>query len=260
MPNDDRGGGGRPPLAGRRILVTGASSGIGAAVVEAAVARGARVAAVARRANRLTALADRHGDAVVACPGDVTDAAAMADAAGRAAEALGAIDALVTCAGMTLMTDLFDGDVTAWKHGLDLNVFGTLTALRASLAHFPAEGPRDVVIVGSTASVTPLDFLPVYGASKRALDGLADSARLQLAPKGIRVCAFRPGVVTTESRGKAIIDKAVAERYADTLSSMGRFDALEAHHAAEAVIFVLSQPEGMAVHELVVRPTGQLTP
>lgn len=242
-------------LHGRRVLLTGASSGIGATTACALVEAGARVALVARSADKLAELAGSLGDAACALPGDVTDADAMLEIGTRAAEALGGLDGVIANAGVSLFGRVAEGDPADWRRVLDLNLFGAFTTARAALPHFPDDGPRDVLLVGSTASDNPHEHLAVYGASKRGLAAMADSLRLELAPRWIRVCLLEAGATRS-----SILQNSANQGIEDLSGTApGRYRALQPSDVAGAIVWALSQPEKVAINRLVVRPNGQLT-
>jgi NADP-dependent 3-hydroxy acid dehydrogenase YdfG len=242
-----------PLLASRAILVTGASSGIGRAVACEIAAAGGRVAALARTAGPLEALADEV-EGVIAFPADVTDADAVSTAARRAAELFGGLDGVVANAGAGALGSLASGEPAKWRDLVELNFLGALVAARAALEHFRDDGPRDVVFVGSTAAHHPHALTGVYSASKSALAAAAESARLELTPRGVRVCLVEPGATRTGVLARAA--KSPDVKVSTVLE--GEFERLDPVDVARAIVGVLAQPEGVEVNQLVIRPTGQL--
>lgn len=169
-------------LAGRVVVVTGASSGIGRALALALVGDGARVVAAARSTDRLAALADEAGRGLRAVPVDVADA----DAVARLAAAVGPIDALVNNAGAGQVEPFLASDPARWHAVLDTNLLGALCVTRAFLPAMLAAGRGLVVNVGS-ASASGWPYLTLYAASKAALQAASRSLDLELAPQGVRV-------------------------------------------------------------------------
>ncbi|HEY4795789.1 MAG TPA: SDR family NAD(P)-dependent oxidoreductase [Mycobacterium sp.] len=167
-----------PDLTGRRVLVTGASSGIGEATVRALIARGAKVAMLARRAERLDALRSQLGDRVYGIPCDVTDLDSLHAGVDAGAHALGGLDTVITVAGRGMVGTIATGDPAGWRELLDVNLIGPLATVRYAVPHFCADGRRDVVLIGSTGAITPTACVGVYGASKRGLRAAFDSLRL----------------------------------------------------------------------------------
>lgn len=244
-------------LDGRRVLVTGASSGIGEATCRAVVALGGTVAMLARRRDRLDALADELGDRAVAFPTDVTDLAALEANVAAAGRALGGLDAVVAVAGQNLQGTIHTGSPRRWRELLDVNLIGPLATVRYALDAFAASGRRDVVLIGSSACLTPMPGLGIYSASKRGLQAAFDSMRLELAHLGINVCHVVPGMFITEGLiEKVPIDGHKPETDAAVFVDGGR--PAEVGGLVDAIAFLLQMPEGVAVNEVTVRPTGQL--
>ncbi|HEY7438137.1 MAG TPA: SDR family oxidoreductase [Acidimicrobiia bacterium] len=247
-------------LSGRRVLVTGASSGIGAATARAVVASGGSVAMVARRADRLDALCEELGERALAFPCDVTDLDALEAAVDDTARSLGALDGVVAVAGKSMFGSITTGTPQQWRDLLNLNLIGPLATVRYAARHFPDTGRRDIVLIGSTGAITPVAGVGIYGASKRGLRAACDTLRLELAPLGINVGLVMPGMFETEglTLQGVVID---GETPAYDLP-MFVPDAVPAppEPLADTIAFMLGMPEGVAINELVVRPTGQLNP
>lgn len=200
-------------LERKRVLVTGASSGLGAAIARRLRREGAEVAITARRAERLEALAKELGaTAIVADHTLVEDNARAIDAAVRS---LGGLDALVLNAGIIGFDGVLDAKPAEFRRLLEVNVFSTYDVLRLATPHLvaAAEGGRDasVLATSSVASLRPYPGLLGYCVSKAAVDMLVQSAAIELAPKKVRVNALNPGVVVTELHTTAGLD---AEKYA----------------------------------------------
>lgn len=161
------------PAAGLRLLVVGASSGIGHAVAQCAADLGAKVAVAARRTDLLTALAESVGG--VAFELDVEDTVAINEVVGRAAEALGGLDAVVFTSTVVPFAHIEDTDVTTWVHAFAVNAVGANNVLRASLPHLSDNG---VVLIASSHDVgRPRAGVAAYSASKAALDEILHSWR-----------------------------------------------------------------------------------
>lgn len=184
-------------LTGKVAVVTGASSGIGEATAEALVRAGMQVVAVARRAERLEALATVH-PRLVAHPADVTDAAAVSALAARVRDELGACHVLVNNAGMTLGGTLRGpADLEATERMLDVNLGGTLRCMAAFCDLLFASAPARVVNVASVAGKLGLGP-PGYVASKFAVVGLSEAVGLDWERRGVTVTQLNPGFVRTE--------------------------------------------------------------
>lgn len=170
------------PLAGRTVVVTGASSGIGCALARDLVGGGARVIAAARSADKLAGLADELGDRLVPVPVDVVDPASVE----RLAAAAGAVDAVVNNAGLGHVEPFLAGDVARWRLTLDTNLLGALLVARAFLPGMLAAGRGLIVNVGS-ASATGWPYLTLYAASKAGLQAASVALDREHAGRGVRV-------------------------------------------------------------------------
>jgi NADP-dependent 3-hydroxy acid dehydrogenase YdfG len=247
-------------LGGRRVLVTGASSGIGAAVCRSIVGCGGSVAMVARRRDRLAALHEELGERAAAVPGDVTDFDALDGVVADAAHRLGGLDALVAVAGKTMVGGITSGTPQRWRELLDLNLVAPLATVRATVGHFPATGRRDVVFVGSTGGITAMPGVGVYGASKRGLRAAFDSLRLELAPSGVNASLVMPGMFETEglTLDGLVIDGEVP--VSDIPLFVPGTEPADPSVLGDMVAFMIGLPDGVCINELVARPTGQLNP
>ena len=178
-------------------LVTGASSGIGAALATALLRRGDKVTAMARREDRLAALDDSSGNFHgSAC--DVTDAAALATAIEDAVDKQGPVDCAILNAGMYVPQDSLKIDPAVYARHMDVNYMGVVNALPPLIAGMAA-AQRQIAIVSSVAGWRGLPKAAAYGPTKAALISLAESLTFDLAPRGIDVKVICPGFVRTES-------------------------------------------------------------
>jgi NADP-dependent 3-hydroxy acid dehydrogenase YdfG len=234
-------------LAGRRVLVTGASSGIGEATARACAAEGAAVALLARRAGRLGVLADELG--AVAVTADVRDPADAARGAEAAAEQLGGIDALVNNAGVARVGTIADGDVEDWRAMLDTNVLGLLAITKAAIPHLRAAERGDVVNVSSMSGRrVPGHRSAVYSGTKHAVHAISAALRRELHGDGIRVSLVSPGFVDTE----------IDQHDPDFEVPRDR-SALPADAVARAISRILAEPPDVNVLEIALLPTAQET-
>lgn len=237
-------------LAGRRVLVTGASSGIGEATARACATAGARVAVLARRAEPLAALADEVGG--VALPADVTDEQGAQEAADRAAETLGGLDALVNNAGLMRPSLVGEGRVADWRAMLDVNVLGLLLATKAALPHLRASARADIVNVSSLAGRrVPNAASGVYSATKFAVHALSEGLRQELHADGVRVTVVAPGLTETPLLDDS--DHEAAARLRDQWSKHG----LSADDVAAEIVAVLARPAHLLVREIAFSPLAQ---
>ncbi len=247
-------------LGGRRVVVTGASSGIGAAVSCAVVAAGGSVAMLARRQERLDELGAELGDRAVGVRCDVTDDEALDAAIGTAAERLGGLDGVVAVAGRSMVGTLTTGDPQRWRALFDLNLVAPLATVRAAVGRFADVGRRDVVLIGSTASVLPMPGTGIYSASKRGLEAAFETLRFELASAGINTSLVLPGMFETEGlslEGVEFNGDIPPNDY--PMLTPGTVPADPAV-LADIVAFMMGLPEGVCINELVARPTGQLNP
>jgi len=257
---ESRAAGGRVDLTGRRVLVTGASSGIGAATARALVGCGASVAMLARRKERLDELRAELGERAVGVRADVTDLDRLEAAVDEGARSLGGLDGIVTVAGKMMTGSIETGTPERWRQLFDLNLVGPLATIRYALPHFSNSGIRDVVIVGSSGAINAQPGVAIYGASKRGLQAACDTLRLELAPAGIRVGVVTPGMFQTEGLTLEGIEFDGDTPHNDFPLFVPGTGPQPPEPLADAIAFMLALPEGVAVHELVLRPTGQLFP
>jgi NADP-dependent 3-hydroxy acid dehydrogenase YdfG len=192
-------------LAGRVVIITGASSGIGEATAHLLHERGALPVLAARRADRLEVLGKKLGGAL-AVPTDVTDPAQVHALVSAAIDRHGRVDALVSNAGASCHVRVEEIDPAAYLELLSLNVVSVVNGIQAVLPHMRANGGGQIINVssGSTAAVTP--GVGAYSATKCAVNMLSEVARLELADDNIRVTLVLPSVTATEFRGGMYAD------------------------------------------------------
>lgn len=186
---------------GKRVWLTGASSGIGEALVAPLVARGARVAITARRGDRLTTIAARHRTAgtptVVAFPADVTDRLAVVETVRAIEFAWGAIDVAIFSAGGHERVDPEAFRAAPFVDTMTLNYFSVVYGLEAVLPGMLARRSGRIAAVASLAGYRGLPTAAAYGASKAAVIHLLDALRFELEPHGVGVTVINPGFVKT---------------------------------------------------------------
>ena len=230
-------------LEGKTAIVTGASSGIGAATTRALREAGVRVAAGARRTDRL--------DADVALELDVTDAASCERFVSRAVEELGGLDILVNNAGLGLARDPFwDSTEEDEEQVLETNVHGVLRMTRLCLAHIRDGG--HIVNLGSVAGRQAYERGAVYVTSKFAVRGFTYALREDLLGRPIRVTTVDPGLVETEfSTVRFRGDTDQAKRVYEGL------EPITPDEIAECILFALTRPPHVNVDEIVVKALAQ---
>ncbi|GLZ54216.1 SDR family oxidoreductase [Actinomycetospora sp. NBRC 106378] len=243
-------------LQGTTAVVTGASSGIGEAVTRALVAHGATVAALARRRDRLETLAAELGDAVVAIEADVTDDDAVRGAIDRVAADHGGIGVLVNNAGYGAWSPALDADLAEWRRMVEVNLTAVLATSHAALPHLveAATGPRGVADLVSISSIAgrkvPGPASNVYAATKHGVGAFSEALRVELAERHVRVGLVEPGIVTSEMTTSGA-------EFAPDARGASEYRALDPAAIADAVVYMVSRPRGVAVHEMLVRPTEQ---
>jgi NADP-dependent 3-hydroxy acid dehydrogenase YdfG len=235
-------------------VVTGASSGIGAATAASLTGAGFHVVLAARRADRLNEAAARAragGGSVQTAVLDVTDAAAVT----AFAESLDRCDVLVNNAGGAFgMEDVADADPADWRAMFEVNVLGSLHLTRALLPHLIASGAGTIVMLTSTAGFTTYEGGGGYAAAKHAQHAMAGTLRLELCGQPIRVIEIAPGMVRTDefsvNRFRGDADKAAAV-YA------GVREPLTAEDIADTITWTVTRPAHVNVDLLVIRPRAQ---
>jgi len=244
---------------GLRVLVTGASSGIGAALARRLAEQGAIVAIVARRQDRLETLAaqihDRGGTArVLAC--DVTDQQQAADLIERAVAELGRLDTLVNNAGVMLLGPAADAPLSEWQQMVELNVLGLLYCAHAALPHLlraAEDSPRqvaDMVNISSVAGRAARNGNGVYSLTKHGVGAFSESLRQEVAKRYVRVCLIEPGATATELAGHnrpEVLDS-IRNQFGQTM---------QAEDIADAISYIVTRPRHVAVNEMLIRPTEQ---
>lgn len=234
----------------RTAVVTGASSGIGAATARALAADGYRVVCAARRTDRIEALAAEIGGQAVAC--DVTDRDAVATLAQAAGDV---VHVLVNNAGGAFGSDPVESaDPEQWRAMYDVNVLGLLHVTQALLPALRASGDGLVVNVGSTAGRVAYETGAGYTAAKHATKVVTETLRLELVGEPIRVSEIAPGMVHTEEF--SLVRFGGDQARADAVYA-GVPDPLVAEDVAEAIAWVASRPAHVNIDELVIRPRAQ---
>jgi NADP-dependent 3-hydroxy acid dehydrogenase YdfG len=236
------------PGAGRTAVVTGASSGIGAATATRLAAEGFDVVLGARRMDRLTALAAEIG--ARALPLDLTDASSVA----AFADALERVDVLVNNAGGAFdALPVAEADLDSWARTYEVNVLGTVRLTKALLPALRASGAGDVVFVGSTAGLVSYEGGASYTAAKHGVHTLAETLRLELNGEPVRVVEIAPGMVRTEEFSLNRLGSAGA---ADAVYR-GVREPLVAEDVADCIAWTITRPHHVNVDLLVVRPLAQ---
>ena len=228
----------------RVLIITGASTGIGAATARHAAAAGWRLVLAARSEDKLRALADELGgdERAIARRCDVAVWEDQEALVGAALEAFGRVDAVFANAGFGAKRGFLEETPEHWKSMVDTNVTGVAFSVRAALPHFNERGEGHFVLTSSVAGRRPLPG-SLYAATKHAVGAIGEGLRQELRQDGsrVRVTLIEPGLVATP--------------FFDTPPD----DGLEADDIARAVMYALDQPEHVDVNEILVRPTAQRT-
>ena len=234
----------------KTAVVTGASSGIGAATARALTAEGFHVVCAARREDRVTALAEELGGTPVRC--DVTspyDVAALAEVVGDR------LDVLVNNAVAALGADpVATAKADHWRRMYEVNVIGLMQVTQALLPALIASGTGVIVNMGSTAGRIAYEGGAGYTAAKHGTQVVTETLRLELYDQPVRVCEIAPGMVRTDEFGLVRFDgdeQKAAAVYA------GVAEPLVAEDVADAVAWVVTRPPHVNIDELVIRPRAQ---
>ena len=243
-------------LDGTVALVTGASSGIGEATARALAAEGAAVALVARRKDRLDALAADLGGDALAIEADITDQPQAMGAVQRTVDELGRLDITINNAGVMLLGPIVDAPTEEWDRMIALNVQGLLYVAHASLPHLiraAEQDPRhvaDMVNVSSVAGRRVGAGGGVYQMTKWGVGTFSEALRQEVTERRVRVSLVEPGATATE------LADHVREEVRSSLSS-GE-DPLHAEDIADAILYIVTRPRHVSVNEILVRPTEQV--
>lgn len=244
-------------LPGKRVWITGASSGIGEATARLLASHGAELVISARRVEKLEALAaelQALGAAVTVAPVDVADRAAMA-AVGEQLVALGGVDILINNAGTMPISPIINGRVDEWDRMIDVNIKGVLYAIHAVYSGMAERKAGHIVNISSIAARQTYQSAGVYGGTKHAVRAISDTLRKEAIRFNVRVTDIQPGSVATElpdSIGHDKIRSAVKDNmYAEDSP------ILQPEDIANGILYALSQPDYVDVSELLIRPVIQ---
>jgi NADP-dependent 3-hydroxy acid dehydrogenase YdfG len=242
-------------------LVTGASSGIGAATAKELAGRGAAVAIAARRKDRLDALAEEIAAAGVTAAAfvtDVTDHDQARQLVADTVERFGRLDTVVNNAGVMLLGPIEDAPVEEWERMIDLNLKGLLYIAHAALPHLieaAGEQPRrvaDLVNISSVAGRIAGKNAGVYNLTKFGVGAFSESLRQEVTGRHVRVSLVEPGAVDTELPGhnRPEIQELL-------LGRIGDIERMESEDIADAIAYIVTRPRRTAINELLIRPTEQ---
>jgi NADP-dependent 3-hydroxy acid dehydrogenase YdfG len=243
-------------LRNRVAVVTGASSGIGAAVAGALNAGGAHVALAARREEALleiqAGLDSGDGQESMVVPTDVTDREQVRSLVACAGEGLGPVEILVNCAGVMYYTLMKNVREEEWERTVEVNCKGALNCVGAVLAGMLERGRGHIVMISSDAGRKVFPGLAVYSASKFFVEALSQGLRLETAGAGLKVTTIQPGNVATD-----LISMSGDEEALEEYEQPGESRALDPEDVAASVVHALVQPEHVAVNEILVEPRDE---
>jgi NADP-dependent 3-hydroxy acid dehydrogenase YdfG len=250
-------------LIGTAALVTGASSGIGAATARLLAEHGASVALVARRQDRLEALAaeiEKASGTALVVAADITDRAQAEAAVQDVVERFGRLDTLVNNAGAMLLGSVVGADAEEWDRMIAINVQGLLYTTRAALPHLlqaAEDGPRqvaDIVNISSIAGRVAWNGYGVYNLTKFGVNGFTEALRQEVTQRHVRVGVLEPGGVETElgSHNKPEIRDAMIDPFYE------QTEVLSPEDIADGVAYMVTRPRHTAIGELWIMPTDQV--
>jgi NADP-dependent 3-hydroxy acid dehydrogenase YdfG len=231
-------------------VITGASSGIGAATARALAAHGYRLALLARRVDRLEQLAAELGPTAVAIAADVTDRSALVAAADRVHRKFDGADLLVNNAGVMLLGPFSSAQRDEARRMVEVNLLGAMTATEVFLDQL-RDGGGDLVNISSVAGRTARAGNAAYAATKWGMNGWSEALRQELQPD-IRVTLIEPGAVATELTDH-ITDPAAKQGAEQLYAQL----AITADDVAEVIAFAVTRPRRMTLNEILLRPTSQ---
>jgi NADP-dependent 3-hydroxy acid dehydrogenase YdfG len=248
-------------LAGTVALVTGSSSGIGAATARRLAAEGAAVTLVARRRDRLEQLADsigQTGGTAHVIQADVTEQPHAADAVRQAVGRFGRLDTLVNNAGVMLLGPALQTTTDEWDRMVALNVQALLHVTHAALPHLvdaAGTSPRrvaDIVNISSTAGRVARPGSSVYNLTKFGVNAFSESLRQEMIAHCVRVSVVEPGTVDTE-----LVDHVSADVQAAARQQVARIEPLRPEDIADSIAYIVTRDRRVAVNEMLVRAADQ---
>lgn len=246
-------------LSGSVALVTGASSGIGQATALTLADAGARVALIARRVDRLEALAEKireAGGQALPIEADITLPNVASQTIEQVISEYGRLDTLVNAAGVMLNGPSIDAPLEEWDQMVDVNLRGLMYVTKAALPHLVASvttSPRkvvDVVNISSVAGRVAAAQVAIYNATKFAVTGATEAWRQEFTKQSVRFSVIEPGATETELWKQE-------GQWEGFKAAFGEVERLYAEDIAKAVEFIVTNPRRVAINEIVVRPTDQ---
>ena len=242
-------------IAGKVIVITGASSGLGEAAARHLSAQGATVVLGARRADRIQALAAElvgRGGKALAIMTDVTNRDQVKRLVDTAVQKFGRIDVLINNAGLMPHSPLERLKIDEWDRMIDVNIKGVLYGIAAAMPHMKQQKAGHIINVSSVAGHKVTTGGAVYAATKHAVRALSEGLRQEVKPYNMRTTIISPGAVATELPD-SITEPDVSERIRQFYAAV----AIPADSFARVVAFAISQPDDVDINEILFRPTSQ---
>jgi NADP-dependent 3-hydroxy acid dehydrogenase YdfG len=242
-------------IAGKVIVITGASSGMGAVAAHYLAAKGASVVLGARRSDRIDSIASEitaAGGKATAVVTDVTKRENLRKLVNTAVETYGRIDVLINNAGVMPLSPLERLKVDEWDQMIDVNLKGVLYGIAAALPYMKEQKSGHIINLSSVAGHKLFGGSAVYSATKFAVRALSEGLRQEMVPYNIRTTIISPGAVKTELL-EHISEKDVQKANQDYVAQVG----VPAETFARLVAFVISEPEEVGINEILFRPTAQ---
>lgn len=233
------------------VAITGASSGIGAAVAKLFAANGYPLLLMARRIERCEAL---NLPNTICTQVDVTNCDAMSRAVAAAEAKLGPVDCMINNAGVMLLGDVSKQDPQEWQQMLDVNVMGLLNGIHAVLPQMTAREHGTIINISSVAGRKTFPSHSVYCGTKFAVHAISENLRQETAAKNVRVITIAPGAVETELLSHTT-DQSVKDGYEEWKKQMG--PVLSADEVAQSIFFAYQQPQSVCIREIVLAATKQ---
>ena len=234
-------------LAGKVVIITGASSGIGEACARLLARQGCKLTLAARSVDKMEALAAQLDTDSLVLRADMTAPADIVNMVERTIERFGRIDVLLANAGIYIKGQFADGDIDELTRLLAINVDAVLRAAHAVIPGMQAQGSGDIIVSSSVSGHHDIHGEPIYSASKHAVQTFVHTVRRQLARDGIRVMSLAPGPIANQLLG--FHDPEDIRRVSeDNRSHLTSVDC------AEAILFMLSRPRHVTIRDLVLLP------
>ena len=234
-------------LKDKVVIITGASSGIGAACARLLAQQGCKLTLAARRVDAMRALANQLEAESLVVQADMTASADISRMVEATLERFGRVDVLLANAGVYIKGQFAEGDIEGLTRMFRLNVDGALRCAHAVIPSMKAQGGGDIIVTSSIAGTTDIVGEPVYSASKNAVQTFVHTVRRQLAGDGIRVMSLAPGPVANPMQNlydSDEIQRAVEERQSH----------LSSEDCAAAILFMLTRPRHVTIRDLVMLP------